>query len=65
MNDNRTRQPLERIILVFAVALLLFVTPVLYVWAWDDSPWYVVYLLWFFIIGLSAWMYFTRRDDDF
>ena len=65
MNDKPTRQPLERTILVVAVALLLFVTPVLYAWARDNSPWYVIYLLWLFIIGLSAWLYFTRRDNDF
>ena len=64
MNDNRTRQPLERLIVVVAVALLLFVTPVFYIWARDDSSWYSVYVLWLFVIGLSAWLYFTQRDDD-
>lgn len=65
MNHERPGQLLERVILITALALLLFVTPVIYWWAQDDSPWFLVYLLWFIMIALSAWLYFTQRDDDF
>ena len=65
MNHERPGQLLERVILITALALLLFVTPVIYWWAQDDSPWFLVYLLWFIMIVLSAWLYFTQRDDDF
>ena len=65
MNREHTSRPLERVILVIALALLLFATPVIYWWAQDDSPWILVYLLWLIIIGLSAWLNFTQRDDDF
>ena len=65
MNSERPGQLLERVILVTALALLLFVTPVIYWWAQDDSPWFLVYLLWLALIVLSAWLYFTQRDDDF
>ena len=64
MNTEQTGRPLERVILVIALALLLFATPVIYWWAQDDSPWFLVYLLWLIIIGLSAWLHFTQSDDD-
>ena len=65
MNSERPGQYFERVILITALALLLFVTPVIYWWAQDDSPWFLVYLLWLIMIVLSAWLYFTQGDDDF
>ena len=65
MNSERPGQYFERVILITALALLLFATPVIYWWAQDDSPWFLVYLLWLIMILLSAWLYFTQRDDDF
>lgn len=64
MNNNQSGRSVERTILVVALALLLFATPVTYWWAQDDSPWYIVYLLWLIIIALSAWLHFTRSADD-
>lgn len=65
MNNEQSTWFLERIILVIALAILLFATPVVYWWAQDGSPWFLVYLLWLIVIGLSAWLYFTQHDDDF
>ena len=65
MNSERPGQYFERVMLITALALLLFATPVIYWWAQDDSPWFLVYLLWLIMILLSAWLYFTQRDDDF
>lgn len=65
MMDKKPQRPKERLLFIVALALLLFATPVLFFWARDDSPWYLVYLLWVFIIGLSAWQSLTRRPDDF
>lgn len=64
MNNEQTNRSLEGVILIVALALLLFATPLIYWWAQDDSPWFLVYLLWLILIGLSAWLYFTRRGDD-
>ena len=64
MNSNQPSRPLERTVLVVALALLLFATPVIYGWARDDSPWFLIYFIWLIIIALSAWLYFTRSDDD-
>ncbi len=59
--------PIRRIewtLLVAALALLLFATPVVYWWAQDDSPWYLAYLLWLVIIGLTAWLQSRRNRHD-
>ena len=64
MDIPRTRPPRERLTLIVALALLLFVTPVVFSWARDDSPWYLIYLLRLLIIVLSAWHSRSRRSDD-
>jgi hypothetical protein len=51
-------------LLVTALALLLFATPVIYWWAQDDSPWYLVYVLWLVIIGFTAWLQLRRNRHD-
>ena len=59
--------PIRRIewtLLVTALALLLFATPVVYWWAQDDSPWYLVYVLWLVIIGFTAWLQIRQKRHD-
>ncbi len=61
---ERPPEPVRRIektLLLLALALLLFASPVVYLWAQDDSPWYLVYLLWLAIIGCTAWLHRGRR----
>ena len=64
MNTDQSNGPIERVILIVALALLLFASPVIYWWAQDDSPWFGIYLLWLLIIGLSAWLHFTQHRND-
>lgn len=59
--------PIRRIewtLLVTGLALLLFATPVVYWWAQDDSPWYLVYVLWLVVIGFTAWLQLRRNRHD-
>jgi hypothetical protein len=63
----RPSDPIRRIestLLVTALALLLFATPVIYWWAQDDSPWYLVYVLWLAIIGITAWLQLRGDSHD-
>ena len=53
----------ERILLIVALAVFLFATPLVYWWASDDSPWYVVYLLWCAIIAFGAWIWEGPEDE--
>lgn len=62
--NSPSRRPRESLILIVALAVLLFATPVVFSWAQDSSPWYLIYLLWMLIIGLSAWYSLSRRTDD-
>jgi len=52
---------LDRAILVFLFALLLFASPIVAWWAAPHRPWYVPYLLWFVVIGFAFWI--QRRRD--
>ena len=52
MNRPRTRRPRESLTLI------------VYTWAQDSSPWYLIYLLWLLIIGLCAWYGLHQRTDD-
>lgn len=65
MNAKRTRRPRESLTLIVALTLLLFTTPVVFLWAQGNSPWYLMYLLWLVIIGLCAWRSLAHRKDDF
>jgi len=64
MNIKRSRRPGESVVLIVALALVLFATPVVFAWAHEGSPWYLVYLLWLFVIGLGAWRTMKHRPDD-
>lgn len=59
-----TDRPLERVLLVVMLAVVLFATPVTYLWAGDDSPWFMPYLLWLIVIVLIGWSSFRNRPHD-
>ena len=48
--------PLDRVILSLLLALFLLVSPLLDWWAHDDAPWYLPYLIWLLLIGLTWWL---------
>ncbi len=43
-------------VLLFLFSLFLLASPFAGWWMQLPAPWYVVYLLWLLIIGLSAWL---------
>ena len=51
--QNRDR-PLDNALLLGLFILLAFTTPVMAWWAAPDSPWYLIYLIWFGVIALIA-----------
>lgn len=44
---------LDRVILLFLLALFLLLSPILNWWASDTSPWYSPYLIWALLIALT------------
>lgn len=55
---------LDSTVLLFLLALFLLVSPVVYLWASDRSPWYLPYLLWLAVIALTAWVSRASSDHD-
>ncbi|MBD3669211.1 MAG: hypothetical protein HUJ29_00415 [Gammaproteobacteria bacterium] len=53
--------PLDRVILLLALALFLLISPFMLWWARDTAPWYLPYLFWALLIGLTAWLQTRRR----
>jgi len=45
---------LDAVIIVFLLAVLLFASPVVFLWTARQSPWYIPYLLWLLIIIAAA-----------
>ena len=45
---------LDAVMIVFLLAALLFVSPVIYLWTSRLSPWYMPYLLWLVVIIAAA-----------
>lgn len=49
---------------LFALALLLFFSPIAVWWAAQNPAWYVPYVLWLLVTGLSGWLISrTNRHD--
>ncbi len=46
-------QHLDRVILLFILALFLLLSPIIEWWAADDSVWYAPYLIWAGLIFLT------------
>lgn len=55
---------LDRVVLLFLFALFLLISPLLQWWAADDSPWYLPYLLWLLVIGLTFWLQRRRKRHE-
>ena len=55
---------LDRVVLVFALALFLLVSPLKHWWAADGSPWLMPYLLWLGIIALGFLVQRWRDRHD-
>ena len=55
---------LDAVVAVFVLALLLFVSPAMYLWTAPGSPWYLPYLLWLLIIVLGVWAWRQRSRHD-
>jgi hypothetical protein len=53
LSPQNERQ-LDRVILLFLLALFLLVSPLLDWWAADGNPWYLPYLIW---LGLIVALY--------
>ncbi len=58
---RETSQRPDRVILLFLFALFLLISPMLGWWASDESPWYLPYLMWLFLIALCAWLHVRVR----
>lgn len=62
---TQKRRAVERLLLVLALTLALFASPLVFLWARDGSPWYLVYLLWLFVIVLGGLVGRVHRNHDF
>lgn len=65
MRATQKRRAVERLLLVLALTLALFASPLVFLWARDGSPWYLVYLLWLLVIVLGGWAGRAHREHDF
>jgi hypothetical protein len=48
-------QPVMLSLFVFALAALLFASPVRRLWLADGGPWYLPFAVWLGVIGLGGW----------
>jgi hypothetical protein len=51
--SKESEQYLDKVILLFLLALFLLLSPIVGWWAADDSPWYAPYLIWGLLIFLT------------
>ncbi len=49
-------RPTEITIVVVLISLLVLVPPLVSLWFDPDAPWFLPYLVWLGIIGLSYWL---------
>ncbi|WP_303905583.1 hypothetical protein [Thiohalomonas denitrificans] len=61
---SETGGSIDRVILLFLFAILLLVSPLKAIWAADDSPWYLPYLLWGALIFLAARLQRRFLNDE-
>lgn len=56
--------PQDRVVIVFLLALFLFLSPFTAWWAADGAPWYLPYLFWLGLIVAVGWMVPRRGGHD-
>ncbi|SCZ49352.1 hypothetical protein [Thiohalomonas denitrificans] len=61
---SETGGSIDRVILLFLFAILLLVSPLKTIWAADDAPWYLPYLLWGALIILAARLQRRFLNDE-
>jgi len=54
---TRPRIKLDWLILLFLFAVFLIASPAVTWWASARHPWYSLYIIWFILILLVAWVY--------
>ena len=55
--------PVDTLVLLILFGVLLFASPVILWWTDPESPWYLPYLLWLFLIVLGGWL-FNRKNSS-
>lgn len=55
---------LDRVILLFLLALFLLTSPFLHWWVTDSSAWYTPYVIWLIIIGAAFWLQHWRDRHE-
>ena len=64
MNRNPDNEPkVDSLLALLLFALLLFCSPVIFVWADPQSLWYLPYVLWLLVIALGAVMLHRDRGS--
>ena len=55
---------LDLVLVVFAIAVFIFVSPFQLLWTSEGAPWYLAYLLWFGVIVLTALVQRLRGGNE-
>lgn len=59
-NGPEPGKHLDTVILLLALALFLFASPLVTWWSDAGSSWYLPYLLWAIVILLTVWLQYRR-----
>ncbi|GAB4296910.1 MAG: hypothetical protein Kow0096_14600 [Thiohalomonadaceae bacterium] len=61
---TQNERQLDRVVLLFLLALFLLVSPLLDWWAADGTPWYLPYVIWLGLIVAMYWLQRRARQDS-
>lgn len=60
MESRVPDKTIERTLLLVLFMLVLFVSPVIFAWASNNSPWYTPYILWAGVVAAAAYINHRR-----
>ena len=60
----RSESNLDRVLILFLLALVLLLSPLVQWWAGDRVPWYSPYLVWALLIFLTYRLQRHSRHDE-